>query len=69
MGPNAIIRRMSWRERETVKRRIVLAVIAIGALATLAQVACEGAPINFSLFAQERVPAKQEWTVSAGPRK
>ena len=27
-------------------------VVAVAAIATVAQVACEGAPINFSLFAQ-----------------
>ena len=63
MEANAIIRRMAWRERETMKRRIVLAIVAVAAVATVAQVACEGAPINFSLFAQAGAPAKPDYPI------
>jgi len=37
---------------ERRKLRITLGLVAVAAVATVWQVACEGAPINFSLFAQ-----------------
>ena len=44
---------VDWDRRQ---RNFALAVIGLAALATTVQVACEGAAINFQLFAQVGAP-------------
>ena len=38
---------VDWDRRQ---RTLAVTLVAVAALATVAQVACEGAPINFQLF-------------------
>jgi hypothetical protein len=51
---------VDWDRRQ---RRFALAVIGLAALAAAVQVACEGAPINFQLFAQAGAPAKPDYPI------
>src|SRR5262245_56576368 len=71
MHVDAIIRPMSvWKsmvERERRNKKIVLTVIALAAVATLLQVACEGAPLNLSLFAQAGAQAKPDYPIKPVP--
>jgi uncharacterized protein len=53
-----------WDRRQ---RRFAVALIALAALATIAQVACEGAPINFSLFAQGAPAPKPDYPIKPVP--
>jgi DUF1680 family protein len=50
-------------ERERRNRKVVLALTGLAALATMVQVACEGAPSTFSLFAQGGAPAKPDYPI------
>ena len=49
--------------REQRKLRIVLVLVAVAAVATVAQVACEGAPMNFNLFAQTGAQATPDYPI------
>jgi uncharacterized protein len=51
---------VDWDRRQ---RKFALAVIGLAAFATIIQVACEGAPINFSLFAQAGSPPKPDYPI------
>jgi DUF1680 family protein len=52
---------------EQRKLRIALTLVAVASVATAAQVACEGAPINFQLFAQAGQPAKPDYPIKPVP--
>jgi len=51
---------VDWDRRQ---RNFALAVIGLAALATTVQVACEGAAINFQLFAQAGAPPKPDYPI------
>ncbi|HTH23519.1 MAG TPA: beta-L-arabinofuranosidase domain-containing protein, partial [Vicinamibacterales bacterium] len=53
-------RMVDWDRRQ---RNFALAVIGLAALATTVQVACEGAAINFQLFAQAGAPPKPDYPI------
>jgi DUF1680 family protein len=57
-------RMADWDRRQ---RKYAVAIFALAALATLIQVACEGAPLNFQLFAQPGQQAKPDYPIKPVP--
>ena len=51
---------VDWDRRQ---RKFAVAIFALAAFATVIQVACEGAPVNFQLFAQASTPAKPDYPI------
>ena len=54
---------MTFVERERWKQRVALTLVGLAAVAAITQVACEGAPFNFSLFAQPGQQAKPDYPI------